>query len=193
MSNNPHKDNELKKEGKENPAQDMESAKEKPITLSQEEYNLLKDDSSRCQDLQDRFLRLQADFDNARKRMEKQTQDFAKYATEGIILELLTIMDDLERTTQAAENKNANLDTFLKGIEMVLAHLYEMLKSHGIKPVEAQGKLFDPHTSEPLMQVASELPEHTVIEELQKGYFLHERIIRTAKVKVSSGKTQETK
>jgi len=191
MSNNNHKDNELKKEEKEKSTQDREPAKDKLITVSEEEYTQLKEDSSRCQDLQDRFLRLQADFDNARKRMEKQTQDFAKYATEGIILELLTIMDDLERSTQAAENKNANLDTFLKGIEMVLAHLYEMLKSHGIKPVEAQGKLFNPHTSEPLMQVASELPEHTVIEELQKGYFLHERVIRTAKVKVSSGKIKE--
>lgn len=193
MSNNHHKDNELKKEEKEKPIPEKEPVKEKLITIPEEEYNQLKEASSRCADLQDSCLRLQADFDNARKRMEKQNQDFAKYATEGIILELLTIMDDLERTTQAAENKNANLDTFLKGIEMVLAHLYEMLKSHGIKPVEAQGKLFDPHTSEPLMQVASELPEHTVIEELQKGYFLHERIIRTAKVKVSNGKAQETK
>ena len=116
MSNNNHKDNELKKEEKEKSARDTEPAKDKLITVSEEEYAQLKEDSSRCQDLQDRFLRLQADFDNARKRMEKQTQDFAKYATEGIILELLTIMDDLERSTQAAENKNANLDTFLKGI-----------------------------------------------------------------------------
>ena len=182
-----------KEENKPEAQTEQETIPEKIITLKEEEYDRLKEEVLKSQDHQERLLRMQADFDNARKRMEKQAQDFAKYANEGIILELLTIMDDLERTTQAAENKNANLDTFLKGIEMVLAHLYEMLKSHGIKPVEAQGKLFDPHTSEPLMQVASELPEHTVIEELQKGYFLHERIIRTAKVKVSSGKTQETK
>lgn len=191
MSNNHHKENELKKE--EKPSPEKEAVKNNLVTVQEEEYTRLKEASSRCQDLQDRYLRLQADFDNARKRMEKQTQDFAKYATEGIILELLNIMDDLERTTQAAENKNANLDTFLKGIEMVLAHLYEMLKGHGVKPVDAQGKPFDPHTSEPLMQVASDMPEHMVIEELQKGYFLHERVIRTAKVKVSSGKDQETK
>lgn len=191
MSNNHHKENELKKE--EKPFPEKEAVKNNLVTVQEEEYTRLKEASSRCQDLQDRYLRLQADFDNARKRMEKQTQDFAKYATEGIILELLNIMDDLERTTQAAENKNANLDTFLKGIEMVLAHLYEMLKGHGVKPVDAQGKPFDPHTSEPLMQVASDMPEHMVIEELQKGYFLHERVIRTAKVKVSSGKDQETK
>ena len=116
MSNNHHKDNELKKEEKENPIPEKEPVKEKLITIPEEEYNQLKEASSRCADLQDSCLRLQADFDNARKRMEKQNQDFAKYATEGIILELLTIMDDLERTTQAAENKNANLDTFLKGL-----------------------------------------------------------------------------
>lgn len=174
-----------KEEKKPHLQAEKEAAQEKLITLKEEEYNQLKEEASQGQDHQERLLRMQADFDNARKRIEKQFQDFTKYATEGIIAELLGILDDLERTTQNAENKSANLETFLKGIEMILAHLYEMLKKHGVKPIEVEGRPFDPHTSEALMQVDSELPEHTVVEEMQKGYFLNDRVIRTAKVKVS--------
>jgi molecular chaperone GrpE len=69
---------------------------------------------------------------------------------------------------------------------MILAHLYDLLKKHDVKPIEAQGKVFDPHLHEALMQVEdNDLPEHTVVEELQKGYLLNDRVIRTVKVKVS--------
>jgi molecular chaperone GrpE len=71
-------------------------------------------------------------------------------------------------------------------VEMILAHLYEMLKEYGVKPIEAQGMVFDPNFHEALMQVENkELPEHTVVEEMQKGYILNDKVIRTAKVKVS--------
>lgn len=168
-------------------------AKEKLITIPQDEYDRLLEESAKNKEYQDKYLRLQADFENARKRLEKQCQDFSKYANEGIILELLNILDDLERAAQLAENKGANLDTFLKGVEMILAHLYEMLKEHGVKPVEVIDKPFDPATSEALMQVEADVPEHTVIEELQKGYYLSDRVIRTAKVKVSKHKTEDEK
>ena len=180
-----------KEEKKPEAQAEQEAVQEKLITLKEEEYNRLKEEVLKSQDHQERLLRMQADFDNARKRMEKQCQDFTKYATEGIISELLGILDDLERTTQNAENKSANLETFLKGIEMILAHLYEMLKKNGVKPIEVEGRPFDPHTSEALMQVDSELPEHTVVEELQKGYFLNDRVLRTAKVKVATAKAQK--
>ena len=99
---------------------------------------------------------------------------------------MLNILDDLERVVNLAESKSQDLPAFLKGVEMILAHLYEMLKEHGVKPVDAQGKLFDPNFHEALMQSEnSDLPEHTVVEELQKGYLLNDRVIRTAKVKVS--------
>ena len=132
------------------------------------------------------MLRLQAEFDNAKKRLEKEKQDFVKFANEGIILELLNILDDLERTVDLAQSKHQDLSAFLKGVEMILAHLYEMLKEYGVKPIEAQGKLFDPHYHEALMQAENkDVPEHTILEELQKGYLLNDRVIRTAKVKVS--------
>lgn len=187
MSTNHKKEKEEKKPDIQ---VEKEAAQEKLITLKEEDYNRIKDEALKSQDHHERLLRMQADFDNARKRMEKQFQDFTKYANEGIISELLGILDDLERTTQNAENKSANLETFLKGIEMILAHLYEMLKKHGVKPIEVEGRIFDPHTSEALMQVDSDLPEHTVVEELQKGYFLNDRVVRTAKVKVAKTKVQ---
>jgi len=159
---------------------------EKTVSLPESEYLKLKKEAGEAKEYWDRLLRLQADFDNTRKRLEKEKQDFVKFANEGIILELLNILDDLERTVELAQSKHQDLPVFLKGVEMILAHLYEMLKEYGVKPIEAQGKLFDPHYHEALMQAEDiDVPEHTVIEELQKGYLLNDRIIRTAKVKVS--------
>jgi molecular chaperone GrpE len=156
------------------------------VTLKESEYNELKDAHERLKDAQDKFLRSQADFENMRKRLEREKQDFLKYANEGIILELLNVLDDLERVINLAEDKHEDLSAFLKGVEMILAHLYELLKTHGVKPVEAEGKIFDPHYHEALMQVENkDLPENTIVEVLQKGYLMHERVIRTAKVKVS--------
>jgi molecular chaperone GrpE len=159
---------------------------EKIITLKEAEYLKLKEDADKAKEYWDKLLRLQADFENTRKRLEKDKQDFCKFANESIIVELLNTLDDLERTVELAQSKNQDLSAFLKGVEMILAHLYEMLKSYGVKPIEAEGKLFDPHYHEALMQIEDKsLPEHTIVEELQKGYLLNDRVIRTTKVKVS--------
>ena len=158
----------------------------KTVTLNEPVYLELKTEVEKGKDCQDKLLRAQADFDNLRKRLEKERVVFLKYANEGILLELLNVLDDLERTINLAEGKHEDLNAFLKGVEMILAHLYDLLKQHGIKPIEAEGKVFDPHYHEALMQVENkDLPEHTIVEVLQKGYLMHERVIRTAKVKVS--------
>jgi len=165
---------------------------EKIITLKEAEYLKLKEDADKAKEYWDKLLRLQADFENTRKRLEKDKQDFCKFANESIIAELLNTLDDLERTVELAQSKNQDLSAFLKGVEMILAHLYEMLKGYGVKPIDAEGKLFNPHYHEALMQVEDkELPEHTIVEELQKGYLLNDRVIRTTKVKVSKKKAEE--
>ncbi len=174
----------INKENKE--AQEPLPQEEKTLSVKESEYLKLKEEADKAGEYWDRILRLQADVDNTRKRLEKEKQDFVKFANEGIIIELLNILDDLERTVEFAQSQNQNLTFFLKGVEMILAHLYEMLKEHGVRPIEAQGKIFDPNLHEALMQAEDkDLPEHTVVEELQKGYFLNDRVIRTAKVKVS--------
>jgi len=159
---------------------------EKMVTIKESEYLKLKADAGRVAEFQDKLLRAQADFENMRKRLEKDKQDFVKFANEGIIVELLNILDDLERTVELEHSEHQDLTAFLKGVEMILAHLYDMLKEYGVKPIESEGKIFDPHLHEALMQVENkDLLEHTIVEELQKGYMLNDRVIRTAKVKVS--------
>src|SRR3989338_4161404 len=180
MENQKHDQEENKKQP------ETEKKEEKIVSLKESEYLKLKEEANKAKEYSDKLLRVQADFDNTRKRLEREKQDFVKFANEGIILELLNILDDLERTVDLAQSKHQDLSAFLKGVEMILAHLYEMLKEYGVKPIEAQGKLFDPHYHEALMQAENkDLPEHTILEELQKGYLLNDRVIRTAKVKVS--------
>ena len=172
----------------------QEQKKEKPeakpqkkvVTISEEEYNQLKQEAGKSKEYWDRVLRLQADFENIRKRLEREKQEFVRFANEGIIIDLLNVVDDLERSLQLAQDKHEDFSAFLKGIEMVLAHLYDSLKEHGLAPIEAKGKIFDPHFHEALLDIeTNEFPENTVVEELQKGYLLNDRVIRTAKVKVS--------
>jgi len=170
----------------ENQKKEEVKKEEKIITLKEAEYLKLKEDADKADENWEKLLRIQADFENTRKRMERDRQDFIKFANEGIIVELLNILDDLERTVELAQAHTQGLSNFLKGVEMILAHLYDLLKKHGVRPMEAEGKIFDPNYHEALIQEENkDLPEHTIIEELQKGYLLNDRVIRTSKVKVS--------
>lgn len=173
-------------EHKENKKPQENSKEEKIVTLKENEYLKLKEEADKAKEYWDKLLRVQADFENTRKRLEREKQDFVKFANEGMIVELLNVLDDLGRAVELAQSKHQDLSAFLKGVEMIMAHLYEMLKGYGVKPIEAEGKLFDPNYHEALMQAEDkDKPEHTVLEELQKGYLLNDRVIRTAKVKVS--------
>lgn len=160
---------------------------EKKVTLSQKEFDELKAGADKAKEHWDRLLRQQAEFENIRKRLEREKQEFQKFAHEDIIVDLLDILDDLERSVEAAEQGQENFEAFLKGIEMILSHLYDLLKKKGVKPLEAKGRKFDPHQHEALMQVeaSQQIKDGEVVEELQKGYLLNDRVIRTAKVKVA--------
>ena len=190
---------EEKKKHHENHKPEAAATEEKAVTLNEADFQKLQQEADKAKDLWDKYVRLQAEFENTRKRMEKDKQEFTRYATEEIIVELLNILDDLERSVgvageqegEAESKESHSLKVFLKGVEMILAHLYDLLKKHGVKPIEAEGKIFDPHFHEALMQVVDpDVPEHTVVEELQKGYMLHDRVIRTSKVKVSKKATE---
>jgi len=177
---------EENKDNQKNAKEKNEKKEAKTVSIPETEYLSLKEEAEKAGEYKNQILRLHADFENIRKRLEKDKQDFIKFANESIILELLNVLDDLERTISLAESKHQDLPVFLKGVEMILAHLYELLKENGVKPIEAEGKIFDPNFHEALMQVDDDqLPEHTVVEEMQKGYFLNERVVRTSKVKVS--------
>jgi len=184
---------EEKKDKEKLEIQEKKPEEKKTITLSQEEYNQLKQEVEEAKQYNEKILRLQADFDNSRKRLEREKQEFVRFANEGIIFGLLNVVDDLERTLQLAQEKHEDFSAFLKGVEMILAHLYDLLKKHGLSPIEAKSKAFDPELHEALLKIETdEFPENTVVEELQKGYLLNDRVIRTAKVKVSKRSPQST-
>ncbi len=179
-------DQEAKKDPQPVPVPEKSENNKGPVTLSKAEFEQLKNDADKAKEHWDRLLRQQAEFENIRKRMERERQEFQKYACEEIIAELLGILDDLERSVDAAEKGQENFEAFLKGIEMILAHLYELLKKKGVSPIEARGKKFDPHEHEALIQTETgDHEDEEVIEELQKGYRIGDRIIRTSKVRVA--------
>lgn len=182
-----------KKNHIDNKAQETQKL-EKSVTVAESEYLKLKEEAAKAKEYWDKILRLQADFENTRKRLEKERNDFVKFANEGIVLELLNILDDLERVIELSQSQHQDLSAFLKGVEMILAHLYELLKEYGVRPIETKGKIFNPNFHEALMQVENkDLPENTIVEELQKGYLLNDRVVRTSKVKVSKNKEEEKK
>jgi molecular chaperone GrpE len=159
--------------------------KKNKILLVNEEYHALKDKAKKADEYFERMLRLQADFDNYKKRLEKEKIEFIKFANEEIIVEILKILDDFERAVEAGKSKH-DFDVLYKGIEMIHKDLKEFLKQRGVEEIESKGKPFNPHEHEAMMQEETDAhPEDHVVEELQKGYMLNGRVIRPAKVKVA--------
>jgi molecular chaperone GrpE len=162
----------------------------KTVVLTEQEHQALLEEVASAKDYKDRLLRLQAEFDNAKKRLEKDRLDFIKFANEGLIIELLGILDDLERSVDAAAQKHEDYEAFLRGVEMILAHIYDLLKRNRVEAVETKGKKFDPNFHEALLQIeTNDYPEDSIVEELQRGYAMNGRVIRTAKVKVAKNKS----
>ena len=134
--------------------------------------------------LQDRLLRTAAEFDNYRKRMERERGEFAAYASGEVILDLLPIIDNFERALQAPSGGDA--DAFRKGIELIHKQMLDLLRKRGVKPIEALGAMFDPNFHQAVIQESSaEHKEGEVMQELQRGYMLGERLLRPAMVKVA--------
>jgi molecular chaperone GrpE len=131
----------------------------------------------------DRLLRLAADFENYKKRAARERQEYVQLANERLIAELLPILDDLERALTAAEqHEEGQLED---GVRLVHRSLAGLLERHGVSPIETDGK-FDPHVHEALLSQPSEAEEGSVLDVVQKGYKLGERVVRPARVVVAS-------
>lgn len=157
----------------------------KNILLNSKEYKSLKEKAEKAEECLDRLLRLQADFDNYKKRLDKERIEFIKFANEEIVVDILKIVDDFERAVEAGKSKH-DFDVLYEGIEMIYKDTKEFLKKNGVAEIDAKGKPFNPHEHEAMMQEETdEHPEGHVSEEFQKGYMLNGRIIRPAKVKVA--------
>ncbi len=136
----------------------------------------------------DRLLRVSAEFDNYKKRSAREMEEFRKYANETILSELLVVVDNLERAIDAGEKSVGKDHELLKGVEMTLKEMMRIFEKFSVKPVESVGKAFDPAFHQAVMQEPSDqVPENTVVKEFQKGYLLHDRLLRPAMVAVSSG------
>ena len=134
----------------------------------------------------DRFLRLSAEFENYKKRKEREATDFRKYANEALVKELLPVVDNLERALETSgDNENA-VACILEGVDMTLKEIFKVLEKFAVKAVDAVGNSFDPTYHQAVMQEAStEHPDNTVVRELQKGYTIHDRLLRPAMVVVA--------
>lgn len=160
--------------------------KDKVLKIKESEYNNLVDEAA---ENKDKYVRLFAEFENARKRNERERMEFVKYANEQLLVDFLGVYDNLELSLQAAKADGQNMEAHIKGMEMVLSQAQEILKKNDVKVIEAKGKPFDPNGHEVLLQEENdEVDEGTVLEELQKGYSYGDRVIRTVKVKVSTKK-----
>lgn len=159
--------------------------KKNKILLTFSEFQALKEKAEKGEGYFDKLLRVQADFDNYKKRLEKERIEFVKFANEEIIIEILKILDDFERAVEAGKRKH-DFDILYKGVEMIWKDLKGFLKQKGLEEIEAKGKPFNPHEHEAMMQEETgDHPEDYVVEEFQKGYILNGRVIRPSKVKVS--------
>ena len=131
----------------------------------------------------DRAARIQAEFENYRKRSEKQQQEFKEYALAGAMTTLLPILDSLDR---ALDTKAASLEDFHSGIELIDKQFHDALAKLGVQPVPAEGEPFDPNVHQAIQMVdTEEVEDNHVLDELQRGYKLKDRLLRPAMVRVA--------
>ncbi|HET9695313.1 MAG TPA: nucleotide exchange factor GrpE [Terriglobales bacterium] len=159
--------------GSENGAPDIQAAQaESEVAKLTQERNALYD----------RLARLQAEFDNFRKRQSKENQDFRDYALTNAIQALLPILDSLDRALQTQPEGQE----FRKGVELIDRQFHDALSKLGVEPLEAKGQPFDPNFHQAIQMVESaDVPENHVVDELQRGYKIKDRLLRPAMVTVA--------
>ncbi|QUH26916.1 nucleotide exchange factor GrpE [Serpentinicella alkaliphila] len=145
--------------------------------------NLLKEKELESIDFQNRHQRLQADFINYKKRVEKEKSEIYQYGVEKLAIDLLNIIDGLER---ALDSQKDTTNSFTEGIQLILKQFLDILDKHGIKEIEALNKPFDLNLHHAVMKEESDVESNTVIEVYQKGYTIHSKVLRPAMVKVSA-------
>jgi molecular chaperone GrpE len=145
--------------------------------------------ASDSDDMRERYLRTLADFDNFRKRADREKADFFRYAMGGLLKDILPVLDNFERALDHAEEG----DDFHKGVLLIYKQLVDALQRHGLKAIDEPGVHFDPNIHEAVVREEDDsVPSHTVVAILQKGYFLHDRLLRPALVKVAVGGPERT-
>ena len=150
------------------------------------EEDLLEKERSHARNMEERFLRVNAEFENYKKRIIRENSERFKYFNLDLIKELLPSLDNLERAITHAKNENKDFDSMIEGLEMVNKMTHEVFEKFGVSRVSTVGEVFDPNIHQAVGVVQSDsVPENHVVEECLAGYLLHDRIIRPAMVRVS--------
>jgi molecular chaperone GrpE len=157
---------------------------DEPEGVSAEAYAELKAERDK---LLDRLARLQAEFDNARKRQEREKQEFRDYATGSVVEQFLPVLDNFG----LALNATGSADQLRNGVELIVKQMDETLRGLSVVPISTVGQQFDPRVHEALGSVErDDLPDHSIAEEIRKGYKIRERLLRPAMVRIVSNSKQ---
>jgi len=168
----------------------MEENAQQPSGTAELEQKL-QEKEEELKKCQDKVLRLAAELENFKKRVEREKLEHMKYALEEFAKELLPFLDNLERAIEAAQDNSAD-SALLEGINLTLSGVRKILERFKVQPVTALGEPFDPNYHQAMMQEESDdHPPNTVIRELQKGYLIHDRLLRPALVVVSKAGSQQ--
>lgn len=171
--------------------QEQQASNTQDTQATQEAAARLAEAEKQIEQYKDLLLRKAAEFENYKKRVENESATIVKYATEELIVELLPIVDDLERSLKLSKDRK-DFESFYRGVELIYQKMMKVLSDQGIKPMETVGKEFNVDYHDALMQIPREdVPPHTILEEVEKGYILHDRVLRHAKVIVSTTPTLE--
>jgi molecular chaperone GrpE len=174
----------IPREPEEEPTNEKEpTAKEEAESLEE----ALAEAKQKVEEYLTNWQRTQADFVNYKRRNEQERQEFGKFANSQLILSLLPVLDDLERAFESVTPQVTRLK-WVEGIRLIDRKLRAALEAHGVSQIEALGEPFDPNLHEATMHSKGE--EGIVVQEMQKGYMLHDRVIRPSKVVVGNGETE---
>ncbi len=180
-------ENELKPTENKPAQQEGQGSSEPAETQKSEDLSLkLAEAEKQAAYYKDLLLRKAAEFENYKKRVENDSALIVRYANEDLITEILPILDDFERSLKLTKDQK-DFETFYKGVELIYQKLLKILEFQGVKPLETVGKEFNVEYHDAVLQIPkADVPPHTVIEEVEKGYTLHDKVIRHAKVIVSA-------
>ena len=155
---------------------------ESQLAAANEEIARLK---AQLDELNDKYLRILAEQVNFRKRVVKEKEEFQQYAVSMLLNDLIPVLDDFDRSLDAVAQNHNDVEKVIEGIRLIQKRLYDTLsKKYGLKQYKAEGTVFDPHLHEAMFSEKGDVHEPRVTQEFMPGYKLHDRVIRTAKVKV---------
>ena len=167
------------------------------IMLSAEEYEQLKNAKAESDEKQKQMLYKMAEYDNLKKRADREKKDFLKYANESLVKDLVPVLDSIDQAVgaaQEAEIETAEGFTALReGVELIQKQLLSSLEKRGVSVIDTEGEIFDPQKHEAVSMAPSDnVPQNNIIQAFQKGYTLHDRVIRPSMVVVSNGNPVST-